>query len=59
VLYKVTAYYAAESDRGLRWDDPELAIPWPSVASPALLSDKDRALPMLRDLPPYFAWEAP
>lgn len=45
VAYKVTAEYASDLDRGIRWDDPELAIAWP-VADP-LVSPKDRAQPML------------
>jgi dTDP-4-dehydrorhamnose 3,5-epimerase len=45
VLYKVTAEYDAELDRGIRWDDPTLAVPWP-VREP-ILSAKDRALPFL------------
>jgi dTDP-4-dehydrorhamnose 3,5-epimerase len=32
----------------VRWNDPELAIPWP-VADP-ILSDKDRDAPLLRDI---------
>ena len=32
----------------MRWDDPELAIPWP-VETP-VLSDKDRNAPLLRDV---------
>lgn len=28
-LYKCTAEYAPESDGGVRWDDPDLAVPWP------------------------------
>lgn len=47
VLYQVSAEYAPELDRGIRWDDPALAIPWP-VAKP-LLSPKDEKLPLMRE----------
>jgi dTDP-4-dehydrorhamnose 3,5-epimerase len=47
VVYKVTTEYDPELDRGIRWDDPELAIPWP-LADP-ILSDRDRGLPGLGD----------
>ena len=47
VLYLVTEEYAPETDRGVRWDDPALGIPWP-VAEP-LLSEKDARLPLLKD----------
>ena len=55
VLYKVTAEYAPELDAGVRWDDPDLAIPWP-VKSP-IISDKDAALPCLREITPEFVYE--
>ena len=45
VLYKVSDVYAPELDRGVRWDDPALAIPWP-VRDPKL-SPKDLKLPPL------------
>jgi len=45
LAYKVTAEYAPQLDRGVRWDDPALAIEWP-VANP-ILSEKDRGLPTL------------
>jgi dTDP-4-dehydrorhamnose 3,5-epimerase len=50
VAYKVTALYAPECDRGIAWDDPELALPWPFEAGEVQLSDKDRRAPRLRDL---------
>ena len=50
VLYKVDAPYDADADRGLAWDDPDLALPWPVDAARAVLSDKDRRQPLLRDL---------
>ena len=55
VFYKVTNYYSAPHDMGLAWDDPALAIEWPVSAQAAVLSDKDRRQPVLKDLPPVFA----
>ncbi|MBV1703275.1 MAG: dTDP-4-dehydrorhamnose 3,5-epimerase [Hyphomicrobiales bacterium] len=54
VLYKVTAHYSAAHDMGVAWDDPDLAIAWPKLDRPPILSDKDAKLPRLRDLPAYF-----
>lgn len=48
VLYKVDDVYARACEGGIVWDDPDLDIRWP--VTPPLLSDKDRALPRLRDL---------
>lgn len=45
VEYKCTDYYDPEGEGGVRWDDPELAIPWP-LPDP-LVSAKDRELPTL------------
>lgn len=39
-LYKVTDYRAAEHERCIRWDDPQLGIDWPLQESP-ILSAKD------------------
>lgn len=47
LFYKVTAEYAPELDRGVRWDDPEIGVDW-GVEAP-LLSDRDRRTPLLRD----------
>ncbi|OAB41814.1 dTDP-4-dehydrorhamnose 3,5-epimerase [Paenibacillus antarcticus] len=47
VLYKVDEYYSPENDRGILWNDPALAIDWPT-ASP-ILSDKDQRHPLLQD----------
>jgi dTDP-4-dehydrorhamnose 3,5-epimerase len=43
--YKCTALYHPQSDAGVAWDDPDLAIDWP-IESP-LLSEKDLGLPKL------------
>lgn len=55
VLYKVSHAYAPESDRGLAWDDPALAIDWPLAGAAPKLSDKDRKHPCLSELPVYFS----
>lgn len=39
-LYLVSAFYAPERERGVRWNDPCFAIRWP--AEPRVISDKDR-----------------
>lgn len=47
VEYKCTAYYNPDDDRGIRWDDPTIAIDWP-VKTP-FLSPKDRSYRLLTD----------
>ncbi len=50
VAYKVTSLYAPEHERGLAWDDPDLAIPWPLPPDGPTLSERDRAHPSLATL---------
>ena len=40
-LYKTTNYYAPQSDRGIFWNDADLAIEWPDLGVNFLLSEKD------------------
>ena len=49
VVYKVTNYYSAKCDLGVRWNDPEIGINWPVSDAQAQLSEKDRLLPFLKD----------
>jgi dTDP-4-dehydrorhamnose 3,5-epimerase len=54
VMYKCTALYAAEHERTLRWDDPEVGIEWPLTgAGLPLVSVKDAAGLSLRAAPVY------
>lgn len=53
-LYKCSSYYAPTLERGIAWDDPDLAIVWP-VADP-VLSDRDRRHPRLRDAGRDYVW---
>lgn len=54
VIYKVTAYYSPENDKGLLWNDPDLGIKWPVSADEAILSDKDRRQPGFSELKWFF-----
>ena len=56
VLYKVTAFYAPQCDKGIAFDDPDLGIAWPIPHGELVLSDKDRRHPRLRDLPAEFTY---
>ena len=49
VIYKVTAPYDKAAERGVIWNDPDLALPWPIATGQAVLSDKDVALPRLAE----------
>jgi dTDP-4-dehydrorhamnose 3,5-epimerase len=54
VIYKVTDYYSPAHDAGILWDDPALGIDWGVTRQTAILSDKDRKLPPLRELDTVF-----
>lgn len=45
ILYQMTTPYAPGASRGVRWDDPEIAIRWPLPAT--VISAADGALPFL------------
>ncbi|MGM0884287.1 MAG: dTDP-4-dehydrorhamnose 3,5-epimerase [Bacillota bacterium] len=55
VQYKVDALYSPEHDRGIAWNDPALAIDWPT--SNPILSDKDGKHPVLADAEINFVYE--
>ena len=42
-LYLISATYAPEAARGVRWDDPAFGIEWPH--DPRVMSEKDKAWP--------------
>ena len=54
IEYRCTDYYAPESGRSVRWDDPDLGIEWPLTAGELpTLSAKDAAAPLLKDADTY------
>lgn len=46
-LYKCTSYYDKNSETGILWNDPDLAINW-NVTDP-IVSEKDNQLPLLSE----------
>ena len=40
-LYKTTGYYAPQAEVCMRWDDTHLAIVWPNVGVPPVVSARD------------------
>ena len=45
IAYKCSEIYHPQDEQGIRWDDPDIAINWPSENP--ILSDKDASLPLL------------
>jgi len=49
LLYKCDAFYNKESEGGISFKDPALKIDWQIPADEAIISDKDKDLPSLKD----------
>lgn len=49
VLYKCNAFYNKQSEGGIRFDDPDLNIDWKVDPLKAIISDKDKQLPLFKD----------
>lgn len=54
VLYKVTAFYSPQHERGIRWNDPALGIEWGLSDGQAILSDRDQHHPTLAAATDFF-----
>jgi len=48
--YKCDNFYAPKCEGAIAWDDPELGIDWRIPMDKAILSEKDRKHPQLKDL---------
>ncbi len=47
-LYKTTNYYCVASDRGIAWNDEQLAVAWPVEGMNLIVSDKDQKQPIFK-----------
>lgn len=48
-FYKCDNYYNADADAGIAFDDPDLAIDWSIAKEQAILSEKDKHHPTLKE----------
>jgi dTDP-4-dehydrorhamnose 3,5-epimerase len=55
VLYKQTAYWSAEGDGGIAFDDPAVGIAWPIPEAERIVSERDRRAPRLAEVEPELA----
>jgi len=49
LFYKCDAFYNKESEGGISFKDPALNIDWKIPTDKAIISDKDKDLPSLKD----------
>jgi dTDP-4-dehydrorhamnose 3,5-epimerase len=47
VMYKQSNYYADETERGIAYNDPEIAIEWPLATAELIPSQRDASAPRL------------
>lgn len=58
IVYKCSDYYAADCDRAVFWDDPDIGIDWGLEGTLPILSCKDASAPRFADLDNPFTYEA-
>jgi dTDP-4-dehydrorhamnose 3,5-epimerase len=58
VIYKCSWYYVAETEGGIRYDDPDVGIEWPAGLE-LTVSDRDANAPPLREVKDDLPWEYP
>jgi len=54
-VYKCSWYYVAETEKGIKFDDPDIGIEWPAEIE-LQVSDRDRDAPLLRDVADSLPW---
>lgn len=48
--YKCDDVYHPNDEGGVIWNDPDIAVAWPALDAPLILSEKDRCQPLLSEL---------
>jgi dTDP-4-dehydrorhamnose 3,5-epimerase-like enzyme len=49
VLYKCDEFYAPDFETGIRFDDPEIGIDWKLEPEDMILSERDLAMPSMKE----------
>jgi len=57
VMYKASQNYSPAHDTGIRWNDPDIAFPWPIKEADITISEKDRRLPFLKEFSSPFPYD--
>ena len=57
VLSECTGGHGLGREGGIRWNDPDIAFPWPFKEAVIITSDKDRRLPFLKEFASPFAYD--
>ena len=50
VIYKQSNYYADETERGIKYDDPDIGIAWPLPVAELVPSERDATAPTLAEI---------
>jgi dTDP-4-dehydrorhamnose 3,5-epimerase len=50
VMYKQSSYYADATERGIAYNDPDVAIEWPLPVEELIPSQRDATAPLLRNI---------
>ena len=58
VLYKQSAYYDTAVERGIAWNDPDVAVDWPLPPDEIVVSERDTDAPRLADIEPRLVFGA-
>ena len=58
VFYKCDQFYNKQSEGGIRYDDPQLNIDWKVPSNKAIVSGKDKQLPLLANCNSNFDFKA-
>ena len=54
VAYKLSSLYDPETEAGIAWNDPDVAVEWP-ISNP-VLSERDNTAPRLSDIADRLPW---
>jgi dTDP-4-dehydrorhamnose 3,5-epimerase len=54
-VYKCSWYYVPETERGIKYDDPDIGIEWPADIELSV-SERDRDAPLLREVRDELPW---